>query len=174
MTTSTKKPPPAEQQSETIITYDLLRRRAEHNDHIVWSLEEVSLHQQDITKIENLGRFCRNLKIIYLQNNQICKIENLSRLKQLNYLNLAINNVQVIENLQRCECLAKLDLTLNFIPKSGLLSLSSLQSNSDSLKELFLVGNPCCDWEKYRTYVIAVLPFLQVCMYVFHHKRVIL
>ena len=132
------------------ITRALLRKRAEHNEGMISTLEEISLHQEELEGIsEVLGMTCRKLKILYLQNNVICKLENLHRLKELEYLNMAINNVQVIENLQRCESLAKLDLTLNFVPKQGLLSLPSLRANL-ALKELFLVGNPCADWEHYR------------------------
>jgi len=32
---------------------------------------QVSLHQQDLIKIENLDVLCRHLKILYLQNNII-------------------------------------------------------------------------------------------------------
>jgi protein TilB len=38
-----------------------------------------------------------------------------SRLKALEYLNLAMNNIERIENLEGLESLQKLDLTLNFI-----------------------------------------------------------
>jgi protein TilB len=82
------------------ITEDLVRRRAEHNEGDIASLEELSLHQQEIEKIEHLDRWCRNLKILYLQNNLIPRIENVGRLKQLEYLNLALNNVEKIENLE--------------------------------------------------------------------------
>ena len=37
------------------------------------------------------------------------------RLKSLEYLNLAMNNIERIENLEGLESLQKLDLTLNFI-----------------------------------------------------------
>ena len=53
-----------------------------------------------IVRIEHLDRWCRGLKILYLQNNLIPRIENVSRLKQLTYLNLALNNVETIENLE--------------------------------------------------------------------------
>lgn len=66
--------------------------------------------------------------------------ENLNKLKKLEYLNLAINNIEKIENLSQCESLQKLDLTLNFIGE--LSSVESLQSNIH-LEELFLTGNPC-------------------------------
>lgn len=49
----------------------MIRTRAEHNDKEICSLEEVSLHQQNIERIEHLDRWCRNLKILYLQNNLI-------------------------------------------------------------------------------------------------------
>ena len=47
-------------------------------------------------KIENLDVLCRHLKILYLQNNIIEKMENMNKLKELEYLNLALNNVSKI------------------------------------------------------------------------------
>ncbi|XP_077581034.1 dynein axonemal assembly factor 11 [Stigmatopora nigra] len=140
------------------ITEDLLRRRAEHNECEIFSLEEVSLHQQDIERIEHIERWCRDLKILYLQNNLIPRIENVGRLKKLEYLNLALNNIQVIENLEGCESLQKLDLTLNFVGR--LSSVAALKENPH-LGQLFLVGNPCALFQGYRDYVIATLPQLQ-------------
>ncbi|TNM97648.1 hypothetical protein fugu_013894 [Takifugu bimaculatus] len=118
----------------------MIRMRAEHNDKEICSLEEVSLHQQNIEKIEHLDRWCRNLKILYLQNNLIPRMENLGHLKKLQYLNLALNNIEVIENLEGCESLEKLDLTVNFV---GRLSSVERLKHNPHLTELFLVGNPC-------------------------------
>lgn len=59
--------------------------------------------------------------------------ENLNKLKELQYLNLAINNITKLENLQGCESLTKLDLTLNFI--EDLLDVESLRKN-ELLREL--------------------------------------
>jgi len=140
------------------ITRDLIRSRAEHNESIIQSLEELSLHQQDIAKIENIDKWCKNLQILYLQSNFISKIENLSRLKSLHYLNLAINNVEIIENLSECENLQKLDLTMNFVRV-----LSNLKSQFTKLTfftELYLTGNPCTNFQNYRDYVISSLPYL--------------
>lgn len=81
-------------------------------------------------------------------------------MKQLQYLNVALNNISKIQNLQSCESLQKLDMTMNFVPKAGLLSVSSLDVNHH-FEELYLLGNPCSDWPGYRDYVIAVLPRLQ-------------
>lgn len=55
----------------------MIRKRAEHNDSEIGTLEEVSLHQQNIEKIEHIERWCRNLKILYLQNNLIPRIGEL-------------------------------------------------------------------------------------------------
>ncbi|KAM6375931.1 LOW QUALITY PROTEIN: dynein axonemal assembly factor 11 [Alca torda] len=136
------------------ITEDLVRRRAEHNDCEIFSLEEISLHQQEIEKLEYLDKWCRDLKILYLQNNLIPKIENVGKLKKLEYLNVALNNIERIENLEGCEELKKLDLTANFIGE--LSSIETLQCNIH-LNELFLVGNPCTEFEGYRQYVVATL-----------------
>ncbi|KAJ1194206.1 hypothetical protein NDU88_003500 [Pleurodeles waltl] len=140
------------------ITEDLLRRRAEHNNCEIFSLEEISLHQQEIERIEHIDKWCRDLKILYLQNNLIPKIENVSRLKKLEYLNLALNNIEIIENLEGCESLQKLDLTVNFVGQ--LSSIESLKHNIH-LEELFLVGNPCAEFAGYREFVVATLEQLR-------------
>ncbi|KAI9144945.1 hypothetical protein BKA69DRAFT_1025371 [Paraphysoderma sedebokerense] len=140
------------------VTEQLLRKRAEHNDGELSSLQEITLHQFDIEKIENLDIYCRHLRILFLQNNQIQKIENLQKLKELEYLNLALNNITRIENLEGCESLRKLDLTVNFI--DDIFCLENLRKN-DNLRELFLVGNPITDVAGYRNFVIATLPQLE-------------
>lgn len=58
-----------------------------------------------------------------------------------------------------CECLQKLDLTVNFVGR--LSSVQSLKHNIH-LAELFLVGNPCTEFEGYRQFVVASLPQLKV------------
>ncbi|XP_043578624.1 dynein axonemal assembly factor 11 isoform X1 [Bombus pyrosoma] len=171
------------------ITLDLLRKRSEHNEGEISTLEEIALHQENIEKIELIDRTCRHLKILLLQNNLISKIENLSKLKRLEYLNLALNNIETIENLQGLESLKKLDLTVNFIGDlRGIKTLRyiyytyslyiqsrSIERNcyvnryawnhchryNERLEQLFLVGNPCADYEGYREYAIAALTRLK-------------
>ena len=114
-----------------------LKKRAEHNYGRLFDLEEISLHQLNIRKIENLDKFCRQLRIIYLQDNAIAKLENLKRLKSLEYLNISMNVIEIIEGLEGCENLKKLDLTLNFVGQIS--SILSLRKN-ERLEELYLVG----------------------------------
>lgn len=140
------------------ITEALIRKRSEHNEGLIYSLEEISLHQSDIEKIEHIDRWCRELKILYLQSNLIDKIENVGKLKQLEYLNLALNNIEVVENLEKCENLKKLDLTVNFIAE--LTTIESLRGNI-FLQEMYMTGNPSSKFENYREFVIATLPQLQ-------------
>ena len=79
------------------ITRALLRKRSEHNEGIISSLEELTLHQEELESInEVLGNTCRHIKILYLQNNLIQKLENLNHLKELEYLNMALNNISKI------------------------------------------------------------------------------
>ncbi|KDD73700.1 hypothetical protein H632_c1917p0, partial [Helicosporidium sp. ATCC 50920] len=141
------------------LTADLLRRRAEHNNGQLSTLQELALHGQFLESIDLLGTACRSLRILLLQNNVIGKIHGLHRLKNLEYLNLAINNLCSIEGLSGCESLQRLDLTLNFIGLSSLPTVAHLSSNW-ALRELHLQGNPCAKWTHYRPYVIAVLPQL--------------
>ena len=143
------------------ITVELLRKRAEHNEGMISSLEEVSLHQEELESInEVLGTNCRKLKILYLQNNIIPKIQCLRFCRDLEYLNLALNNISKIEGLQNCEFLNKLDVTLNFIDFDTLEeSLKHLQRH-EKLRDLYMMGNPSqSNWEgKFNHYVIAMLP----------------
>jgi Leucine Rich Repeat. len=64
-------------------------------------------------------------------------------LKELQYLNLALNNIKKIENLEGCESLAKLDLTCNFIDVEDLEESCYNLQKVPSLRELYLTGNPC-------------------------------
>lgn len=107
------------------ITLELIRKHSEHNEGEISTLEEIALHQENIDKIQLIDRHCRNLRILLLQHNLISKLENLSMLKRLEYLNLALNNIEVIENLEGLESLKKLDLSINFI--GNLQSVKSLR-----------------------------------------------
>lgn len=50
--------------------------------------------QEELESInETLGSNCRRLKILYLQNNIISEIKHLHHMKELEYLNLALNNI---------------------------------------------------------------------------------
>lgn len=145
------------------ITRALLRKRAEHNEGMISTLEEITLHQEELEGInEVLGATCRKLKILYLQNNIIPKLQHLTHLKELEYLNMALNNVSIIEGLQSCEFLKKLDLTVNFVDFDHLEeSMNNLQHNHN-LRDLFMLGNPSeAGWgDDFRSYVIAKLPQL--------------
>lgn len=112
---------------------------------------------------EVLGTSCRKLKILYLQNNIIGKLENLHHLKDLEYLNVALNNIEKIEGLDRCEFLSKLDMTVNFVDLDELdESISNLKSRRH-LRDLFLMGNPAhSDWPGFSNFVIASLPQLEL------------
>lgn len=142
------------------ITADLLRKRAEHNDGKLRDLEEIALHQEEIERIELFESLTRHIKILLMQNNQVEKFENLGKLKELEYLNLALNNIEMIENLEGCESLNKLDLTCNFIPLSNFLESMTNLRKVASIKELYLLGNPCVDWPKHRQIVIVMVPQL--------------
>jgi len=144
------------------ISLELLRRRAEHNEGMVSTLEEVTLHQFEIEKIEHLEQLCRHLRILYLQNNVIGRMENLNKLKELDYLNLALNNISVIEGIERCESLRKLDLTLNFVDLEDLEASMLHLRRVESIRILHLTGNPCSDWKQgYRKFIVAMVPQLE-------------
>ena len=160
------------------ITDELLLLRSEHNDGNLTTLDELALHQSHLAKIEYINRACPNLRILLLQvrskhrqecanpcfshlifgakfkqDNSIERIENLTRLRSLEYLNLSMNSVERIENLETCEALERLDLTLNFI---GALTegLTEMAKGNPHLRELHLTGNPCSKYGCSKEYTI--------------------
>lgn len=139
------------------ITEELLRKKAEHNEGMLANLEEIALHQLEIERIENFDKLCRHIQILLLQNNLIEKMENLSKLKELTYLNLALNNISVIENIEHCESLEKLDMTCNFIEPKNLLESAFNLKKCAAIRELYLTGNPCTDFKPYREIIAAVV-----------------
>jgi protein TilB len=155
------------------ITLDLIRKRAEHNEGLVSNLEEIALHQEELEAIGPiLGRTCgKTLRILLLQNNVIDRMDpaDFKHFKRLEYLNLAINNIHNVQGIAHLEFLEKIDLTLNFIHLNSLRESLEAMVPLRSLKELHLMGNPCClddtknkqGWHGYRNYVIAKLPQLQ-------------
>lgn len=119
------------------------------------------MHQQEIEKIESLETCCRHIRILLLQNNIIPKMENLSKLKELEYLNLALNNISMLEGIEGCESLKKLDMTVNFVDIEDLEeSIYNLKANI-MLEDLYLSGNPCEEWPGFKMYVTAHLPRLK-------------
>ena len=46
------------------MTHELLKKSSEHNDMCLSTLEEISLHQRELLKIDLLEQFCRKLKIV--------------------------------------------------------------------------------------------------------------
>ena len=153
-----KYPPPKKGVNRMTLT--LIRKRAEHNESIISTLEELTLPQEELVAIEPcLGTTCRKIKILYLQNNIISKIQHLHHLKDLEYLNMALNNVSKIEGLDKCEFLHKLDLTVNFVDVDELESSMDHLSERDRLRDLYMMGNPSqANWPGFKNYVIARLP----------------
>ncbi|KOB87575.1 hypothetical protein PFDG_03141, partial [Plasmodium falciparum Dd2] len=92
---------------------------------------------------------------IYLNCNQIKRIENLNNLIRLRILNLEDNNIFVIENLECLDCLEDLNLSNNCLGSKGspntsilhknkkiyILNLSNNQINEDILDNLLMLEN---------------------------------
>lgn len=70
---------------------------------------------------------------------------------------LLVQYTLTLSTVEGCEFLEKLDFTVNFI--GDLLSVESLRHNLH-LRELYLTGNPCTEYEGYREFVVATLPQL--------------
>jgi len=137
------------------------------------------LSYMNILKIDNLVGFDKLIKL-QLDNNIIEKIENLSHLTNLEALDLSFNNITVIEGLESLTNLTTLSLFANRITTlGGLDTLDKLQVLSvgnnliaqldnvmylrpfTRLQAVNLVGNPFCQEDEYRRYVLAHLKYIK-------------
>ncbi|XP_071306650.1 leucine-rich repeat-containing protein 46 isoform X2 [Agelaius tricolor] len=91
---------------------------------------------------------------LYLQQNQIEKMENLECFPNLRFLCLAGNRIQRVQNLQGLSQLSLLDLSHN------LIQVLDTEELPRSLRILDLAGNQCTQQEGYRDGVLAALPQL--------------
>ncbi|NWX09647.1 LRC46 protein, partial [Caloenas nicobarica] len=111
------------------------------------------LDRENICAIGKLWSL-REIRSLYLQQNQIEKIENLGCFPNLRFLSLAGNRIHRVENLQPLRHLRVLDLSHNQIQT---LDPDELPR---SLWLLDLTGNKCTHQHGYRERVLGALPHL--------------
>ena len=49
------------------ITKDLLRKKSEHNESMLSTLEEISLHQLDLESMEGIQDYCKHLNFVLVE-----------------------------------------------------------------------------------------------------------
>ncbi|NXT24273.1 LRC46 protein, partial [Syrrhaptes paradoxus] len=113
----------------------------------------VRLDRENILSIGRLQSL-RGIHSLYLQQNQIEKMENLGCFPNLRFLSLAGNRIRRVENLQPLRHLRALDLAHNQIQT---LDPDELPR---SLRLLDLTGNKCTHQHGYRWLVLGALPHL--------------
>ncbi|XP_074019178.1 leucine-rich repeat-containing protein 46 [Numenius arquata] len=113
----------------------------------------IRLDRENICTIGRLQSL-QEIHSLYLQQNQIEKIENLGYFPNLRFLSLAGNRIRRVENLQPLRHLRVLDLSHNQIQT---LDPDELPR---SLRLLDLTGNECTHQHGYRELVVGALPHL--------------
>ncbi|NWI33397.1 LRC46 protein, partial [Sula dactylatra] len=113
----------------------------------------VRLDRENICAIGRLQSLWE-IHSLYLQQNQIERIENLGCFPNLRFLSLAGNRIRRVENLQSLQHLRVLDLSHNQIQT---LDPDELPRG---LRLLDLTGNECTHQHGYRELVVGALPHL--------------
>ncbi|CAK9820991.1 Protein phosphatase 1 regulatory subunit 42 [Anthophora plagiata] len=106
------------------------------------NLKVIYLQNNNISTIENL-HFASNLTHLYLQHNVISKIENLEFLDNLHTLYLGYNRIPVVEGLERLKKLTVLQIENQKLPTGESLCFDprSILTLSTCLKVLNISGN---------------------------------
>ena len=144
---------------------------------------------KNVLTIDNLWEFTALTKL-QLDNNIIEKVEGLDSLVNLIWLDLSFNNIEVIEGLDQLTKLEDLTLYSNRISKiENMDNLENLQVLSvgnnilkdlenviylrrfRKLKTLTLKGNPFCEENTYKQYVIAFLSNIEFLDYKLIHPQ---
>ncbi|NWY06044.1 LRC46 protein, partial [Nothoprocta ornata] len=124
-----------------------------HRSAALMALGTVRLDRENICAIGELQGL-REVHSLYLQQNRIERIENLSCLPHLRFLSLSGNRIRKVENLRPLQQLHFLDLSQNQIET---LDPDELPR---SLRLLDLTGNKCTHQDGYREMVLGALPQL--------------
>lgn len=120
------------------------------------NLDVLDLHENRISKIENLNRL-HSLRVLNLSNNQIETLENLAGMKSLVELNLRKNRITQIDDLTGLNSLQKL-----FLSHNQLASLDSVKPESlPSLTDLTLENNPIEKAPKFQALIKEKFPSVQ-------------
>jgi hypothetical protein len=183
-------------QHRTVIDIDLLIKavkddRMQHIDTVgnapdydeavdLQAVKSLTLSFKNIYQIDNLQGFEQCLTKLQLDNNIIQRIENLSHLTNLRWLDLSFNNIKVIEGLDQLVNLTDLSLFNNDIEVienlDNLVNLNVLSLGNNNIKDvnqlkrlrqfknlrlLNLKGNPVYDLDDYQPTIFAYLTSLK-------------
>ncbi|KAL0110768.1 hypothetical protein PUN28_014021 [Cardiocondyla obscurior] len=114
-----------ERKYSQVLTTKSLSKTKQKNE--LWKLTHLHMNDMFISSIGNIAIY-KNLKVLYLQNNNISKIKNLHFACKLTHLYLQHNAIIKMENLESLHNLQKLYLGHNNITIiEGLKSLKKLQ-----------------------------------------------
>jgi Leucine-rich repeat (LRR) protein len=105
-------------------------------------LEALWLNENEISKIDGLDK-CLSLKSLYLSHNSIKSIQGLSSLTNLETLWLCDNKIEAIENLDSLVNLKQLWIAGNQID-----SIKTSLDNLVSLNDLNISGNKICSFKE--------------------------
>jgi len=107
-----------------ILTKDYLK-----TEYPNFKIEEINLPFSNITEIEkDAFSYYKNLKYLYLHNNQITKIEGLENLINLEKLRLDNNKITKIEGLENLIKLKNLWLDNNKLNKNSYFLIKKLET----------------------------------------------
>jgi len=120
-------------------------------------LDVLDLHGNKIIKIENLGHLTE-LRVLNLAGNEIVNVCNVSGMRALAELNLRRNKICTVEEVDLLPNLQRLFLSFNNITSfEDIICLS----NSNSLNELSMDGNPFATDPSYKQVMLRHLSSLR-------------
>uniref|UniRef100_H2Z571 Dynein regulatory complex subunit 3 n=1 Tax=Ciona savignyi TaxID=51511 RepID=H2Z571_CIOSA len=130
---------------------------------------------RNILKVDNLWQFTKLTKL-QMDNNIIEKIEGLDALVNLRWLDLSFNNIEMLEGLDKLTKLEDLTMynnritrleNMDSLPNLHVLSVGNNKIDQldnliylrrfPNLRTLNLSGNPVCDDQGYKLFVVAYL-----------------
>ncbi|CCH58405.1 hypothetical protein TBLA_0A06120 [Henningerozyma blattae CBS 6284] len=123
-------------------------------------LRDLDLESDSATMNTSLASLAPSTNILDLTNNSLTVLPNLRNHKSLHTLLLARNRIRTIDGRLLPSNLNNLVLSNNGI--TTLDQVNGLQHAPKTITNLSLRGNQICHLEGYRTYILTLLPSLQI------------
>lgn len=113
-------------------------------------------------ELESIDDLCRNTELCRLNvaHNKLRSLAGIESMAQLRSIRASNNRLRRVQPLAACRSLEECWLQQNKL--ADLVAVVDTLRSLPKLRNLVLMGNPCCDRAEYRAWVISQLPSLQL------------
>ena len=123
-------------------------------------LRDLNLAFNELESIDDLRRNNTELRRLNVAHNKLRSLAGTETMTQLRSIRASNNRLRGLQSLAACRALEECWLQHNKL--ADLVAIVDALRALPNLRDLVLMGNPCCEMPEYRAWVISQLPALQL------------